>query len=187
MTNDILSNSVQKNYRSLLRASILEERGFFPQLNRMSLICGVCWTPVKAIEAHMHEALISRGKVMGNKEFSHLIFNRYNVVPRHDTCPEVTVDVGDIEKEVLMQITFKHEAGVGGSLVFERCARYLAKLLGRKETRNYLVGASKFLAAGTEALNRWDDICLENERVEQELSKIILAYSNKYLDVVDEL
>lgn len=122
-------------------------------------------------EADVHEALITRGHVQGQKDNAYLAFHPYNCVFRHHSCPpkEVTFK-GDT-----FVTTFFHGGGVGGDLVFERCSRYLMRYEGYDHIVEYLQAmAGVFPQAGNEALRRF----LALHLVEDD-SALLMEYESK--------
>lgn len=122
--SSLLMEAVSLEYRKQLRQSLVERRGISSIPGDLSLECGVCHTLIEGMfKSDMHEALITRGHVQTQPQFSHLVFHRCNVVFRHKTCPGGQ---------------FTHAGGTGGKDVFTRCLRYLVRYEGKNDVFQYI-------------------------------------------------
>jgi hypothetical protein len=146
----LLQQAYKKEFRPLLRALLLERRGLSRSNGHIAVECGVCHTLIDdADQADMHEALMTRGHVQTQPEFSYLVFHGCNVVFRHKTCP------GD---------QFKHEGGVGGEEIFERCAKQLVRYEGYDNVAMWLLEMScVFVQTGGDAYRRFQALDLSRE------------------------
>lgn len=126
----------------------MAKRSIFRGLS-LQLECGVCHTLIEnPDQAEMHEALLTRGDVQGNSEYSHYVFHRCNVVFRHNWCPGGQ---------------YKHEGGHGGTKVWENCLRHLVKYEGLEDVSMYLLEMSSFYNVAGQAYRRLESMDLTRE------------------------
>lgn len=157
----ILQEAVGERYRYMLRATLLESRGVFNQPGYCEVECATCWRLMPAGQAVMHESLLTRGNVSGDKENKYLVFHPCNAVFRHDVCLPVFIEpnlVEDPEPSTLIQpkpYIFRHEGGTGGDMTFKRCAEYLIRHEGKARVDEYLTAMTEiFPDAATQAIYR---------------------------------
>lgn len=89
----------------------------------------------------LHEALISKGQVLGNENIN-LIYSRYNCVERHHASQGCV-----------------HAGGIGGDEAFGKAARYLAQWESEDSVRRWLEEMKVvFPQVGKDALRRFNSI-----------------------------
>jgi hypothetical protein len=99
--------------RNLLKLDLLSERAQYIPGKGEYPICPICNEPIRE-GADMHEAIITRGMVNGNKD-EEKIYSCYNCVLRHSVCPNGQ----------------SHTPGIGSEITFEKCLTQICHFEGK--------------------------------------------------------
>ena len=123
----LLQQSYATDSRQSLRSDLLQTRGFSLAMKRYHE-CGICHQPMNQKEvqqAHMHEAIITRGMVQKlPQEYQKLVNHPSNVVLRHAKCNHFDCRVS-------------HEGGTGGDFQVWRAGLHLVKWVGVDRVFDY--------------------------------------------------
>ena len=143
MIADILQHSYALNSRMQLKARLMEQRGIYLRLNQKVWLCPICKAPIYPHRRmDLHEALLTRGDVQGNKEWAWLIYSPFNCILRH-------ADTRDCW----------HTPGVGGDDVFRSCAEQLVQYEGYDKVKEYLTAMVEYYpTVVTFALRRFEGL-----------------------------
>lgn len=129
----ILQQSYATDSRQSLRSDLLQMRGF-SLLTKRYYECGICHQAMSMFEiqqAHMHEAIITRGMVQKlPQEYQRLVNHPSNVVLRHAKCNHFDCRVS-------------HEGGTGGDFQVWRAGLHLVKWQGYENVYDYVLTMSK--------------------------------------------
>ena len=106
MTTSSGTSKIQST-RSLLKLRLLSERAVYTPGKGKFPVCPICNDPVM-YGGDMHEALITKGMVRGNKD-ADKINSRQNCVIRHNECPDGQ----------------RHNPGVGSEWDFISCLKQI--------------------------------------------------------------
>jgi hypothetical protein len=117
----------------------MASRGKFLTPGSQIWVCPICrGLMTRETPFDLHEALIPRSRVQ-NSDFGWLINHPCNVVLRHNSITGCL-----------------HEGGIGGDVIFAKCARQIIEFEGRDKVIEYLEAMKLiFPVVGKEALTRF--------------------------------